>query len=69
MAVPSGGVLTLNSNYTLDGSRLAVGDTASAYVEYQVSSLQQDSAIDAQGIAVGLKAWNGASFFETRWCF
>ncbi|KLN67606.1 hypothetical protein ABM90_31190 [Rhodococcus erythropolis] len=69
VAVPSGGVLTLNSNYTLDGSRLAVGDTASAYVEYQVSSLQQDSAIDAQGIAVGLKAWNGASFFETRWCF
>lgn len=69
VVLPANGVLTINSNFTLDGSRLSVGDTVSAYVEYMATGLQQNSAIDTQGIAVAIKAWNGSSFFDTRWSF
>lgn len=69
VTVPTDGVLTMNSNFTLDGSRLSVGDTVSGYVEYMATGLQQNSAVDTQGLAVGIKAWNGTSFFDTRWSF
>lgn len=67
VVVPTDGVLTVNSNFTLDGSRLSVGDTVTAFVEYAASGLQQNSAIDTQGIGVAIKAWNGTSFFDSRW--
>lgn len=61
-------MVNLNTNMTVDGSRLSLGDTLSAFFEYALTSVQQNGAIDNQGIAVALKAWNGSAFFETRWC-
>lgn len=62
-------MVTINCNFTIDWSSLSAGDTVSAYPKFAVSALQQDSAIDAERIAVGLKAWNGSTLFDTRWAF
>lgn len=61
-AVVGTGTFMMNTNATVDGSRLAVGDVVNAVIEFDVSNMDQAAANDAQGIAVSLRAWNGTAY-------
>lgn len=56
------GTFTMNTNATVDGTRLAAGDTVNGVIEFDVSNMDQAAVNDAQGIAVSLRAWNGSSY-------
>lgn len=59
----------LTTNATVDGTRLAIGDTINGIIEFDASAMEQAAAVDAQGIMVELKAWNGTSYFDHRYAF
>ena len=63
------GTVTLGYNATVDGTRLAVGDTVNAIGEFSVSAMDQAAAIDAQGIALSVRAYNGSAYTGTRYAF
>lgn len=61
-AVLGTGTFNMNTNASVDGTRLAVGDVVNAVIEFDVSGMDQAAANDAQGIAVSLRAWNGTAY-------
>jgi hypothetical protein len=60
--VPADGILTINANFTLDTTRLAVGDYVNGIVEFDVDAMQAAPSNGKQ-ISLAVKAWNGSSYF------
>lgn len=67
--VLTSGTLVLTSNATVDGFRLSVGDVVNGIVEFDVSAMDQAAALDAQGIMLAVRLWNGSTYTETRYAF
>jgi lysophospholipase L1-like esterase len=63
------GTIVRNTNATVDGTRLAIGDTINGILEFSVSSMDQAAANDAQGIALYLRSWNGSAYTSTVYAF
>jgi lysophospholipase L1-like esterase len=62
VVVPADGILTINANFTLDTTRLAVGDYVNGIVEFDVDAMQAAPSNGKQ-ISLAVKAWNGSSYF------
>lgn len=71
VVVPTGGskTLVLTTNATVDGSRQAVGDVVNGIMEFDVSAVETGLAVDEQGICLGVRAFNGSTFTDTRYAF
>lgn len=67
--VVGSGTVNVGVNATVDGTRLAVGDTVNAIGEFSASSMDQAAANDAQGIALSIRAWNGSTYTDFRYAF
>ena len=66
LTVPNGaGAIQIQQNANVGASGLAVGDTVRAYVEFDISNLDQAAASGQQAFYLSIKQWNGSSYTST----
>lgn len=63
-----GATVSLSTNAGI-GALLAVGDTVNGILEFEVESMDQAAAGNAQGISLSLRAWNGSSYTDFKYAF
>ncbi|GHG43833.1 hypothetical protein GCM10012320_08170 [Sinomonas cellulolyticus] len=59
------GNMSLQQNANVGANGLAVGDTVRAYLEFDMSGLDQAAAAGAQAFYLSVRQWNGSSYTNT----
>ena len=66
LTVPNGaGNVTVQQNASVGANGLAVGDKVRAYLEFDISGLDQAAAGGQQAFYISVKQWNGSSYTQT----
>ena len=66
LTVPNGsGAIQIQQNANVGANGLAIGDTVRAYLEFDISNLDQAAAAGQQAFYLSVKQWNGSSYTQT----
>lgn len=59
------GTVTLSGNSPVGSNGLAIGDSVCAFIEYELTGLDQAAATGQQAFHIAIRMWNGTSYFST----